>query len=249
MKKILVIISIILITITLGCNETTEFSNGDDGDGGSTDDSVYSVDQGWDYFSDQYYNSARDEFNGVIDDNDSAEEDVYMAYVGLGMCDLVSSNYNSAYSNFNQGLSDEFSVSNNFFSDYEKWACIGMLYCKAESTSGAQTVYSKYPVFEEINISWNFPHNNSDLEITGINIYTLLAQMFVNISDGTDNLSIDLVSGDEVQGSNGRDDYYEYAAFYLNEVVNYSDTINVALTSKAQNLISLVEDVLNININ
>ncbi len=235
------------------CNESTEFSEdtSDSGNGGSTDDTMYSLDDAWTYFENRNYSGAKSEFNGLINSEDSSMEDKKYSNIGIGFISYINGNYNDAYGYFEKGLGDDFSTDNPYFPDYEKYACIGMLYVKSETTAGAQTVYSKYPVLKRIEVRWSFNHNNEDIQITGINIHTLLAQMFINMSDGTDQRTINLDTGDvDSNTSNGKDDHFEWAAYHLYEVVGYCDSHDsVNISSKAQGLIDIVEQELDITIN
>jgi hypothetical protein len=247
-----IFIIFVSIAFLFACNESTDFSDDSSsgGDGGTTDDSIYSLDDAWEYFVNTNYGSATSEFNGLINEENSSSEDKKFASFGLGLISYINGNYNEAYSYFENGLGDDFSPDNAYFPDYEKYSCIGMLYVKAENTSGAQTVYSKYPVLKQIKVSWNFPYNNSDIELSGVNVHTLLAQMFVNMASGTDQKTINMGTGEvDSTTSNGYDDHFEFAAYHLYEVVGYCNNNNIELSSKALGLIDIVEQQLNITIN
>ena len=220
MRRYLFFGLILLFSFLVACNEGTGFSSQDDSgnDGGDTNPNVttYSISSGWAHFDAKRYNYAIANFEGIIknEDGNFTSDEIREANIGMGMCTLAmkGDDYRNKAGIYFSAAADTFDSESEYYSDLDNWTYVGLLTCGYDQKNKASSLYKYYPLYQKIDVrTWSFSHNNGDIVLDGKTVHTMCAQMFINLSNGTD------------EDGNGKDDALEKAVSELKSVIDALD--------------------------
>ena len=181
MKKLLLTIGIAALVLFSGCGK-------DSGSGPSGPTAAELTGEGWVLYDTTSYDEALAKFEEAID----TDSTYYEAYLGRGLISLADASqysetlansdlqnviYNNRTAIINEGLDEE--VLNPAYA--------AMLGYKVKSTANFAFINTNlYTTLNNIPVSWEFIHNNGDVELNGAMVHLNLAEMYFYYPSATE---------------------------------------------------------------
>ena len=180
MKKLLIMIGIAVLVLFSGCGK-------DSSSGPSGPSAAELTADGWVLYETNDYDGALAKFEEAIDTDNT----YYEAYLGRGLiyladvsrysetqanADLQNVIYNNRTAIINEDLEEE--VLNPAYA-----AILGY---QVKSTANFSFINTNlYTTLNNIAVSWEFIHNNGDVELNGVMVHLNMAEMYVYYPDAT----------------------------------------------------------------
>lgn len=181
MKRFLIVIGIAALVLFTGCGK-------DSSSGPSGPSAAELTAEGWTLYEADSYDDALAKFEEAID----TDSGYYEAYLGRGLIYLAdASRYsetlansdlqNVIYNNRTEIINDDLEE------EVLNPAYAAMLGYKVKSTANFSFINTNlYTTLNNIAVSWEFIHNNGDVELNGVMVHLNLAEMYFYYPSATE---------------------------------------------------------------